>query len=430
MAWLEFTPISPQLWIVLTFALLLLAAKVAESVGGRFLRLGTLFALLLGLLLGPTGYAVSDHRWFAGATGTEHFQLALSDLTMVCTWLLLFAVGMRLRFAEGLRFAFAVLVAAAGAGGGGFFIARYIAQQAGAEGPALLLIAAVGAAVSVTVTAATARELGKDSEPETAAALTGWLLNNLWVWAILTLAVAQFSQPDRSASAAWAMLLKSTVFLACVTLLGYALFTWVGLLLARLEWSGVSLAWGLTSALLMAVAAEYLAGVPAVAGALIAGIIYGRLPQAETVSEQLRGWIDGVIVPLLLVSLLLHVDVRAAWAVGGGAQLALWAGLLLLGKLVPAWLLTRATGATWLASLRVGTGLAAPGETALTLVAVAVGTGGLTAELAGLATGLAVLPWLVQPLLMWLTWLPSRRPVLVPADWPAAADEAETEPSM
>lgn len=425
MSWLEFSPISPQLWIFLVFGLLWFAAKVAESLFGRLLRLGTWAALLLGLLLGPTGKNLLSHQWFAGAVSTDHFQTAFTDLTILCTWLLLFAVGLRMRFTEGPRFGLAVLLAAAGAGGGGYFVASQLAQRAGAEGAAALLIAAVGAAAGVTVVAASTRELGKDSEPETAAAMTGWLVNNVWIWAILTLAVAQFSQPDRSAGAAWATLLKSAVFLACVTLLGYAIFTWIGVLLAKLQWSGVSLAWGLVSALLMAVAAEYLAGVPAVTGALIAGIIHSRLPQAKDVADQLQALLDGLVVPLLLVGLTLQVDLRAAWEVGGGTQLLGWAGLLLLGKLVPAGLLTRLTGATWRASLRVGTGLAAPGETGLMLVAVAVSAGGLSPEQAGLATALALLPMLAQPLLLWLAWLPSRKPTVIPSSY-----EPTDEPEM
>src|SRR5690606_5476301 len=121
----------------------------------------------------------------------------------------------------------------------------------------------------------------------------------------------QVTQPDRSAGAAWATVLKSGVFLTCATLLGYALFNWIGLLLSRLRSSGLMLAWGLTSALLMAVAAEYFAGVPAVTGALLAGMIFARLPEAETVDQQLQGLVNGVAVPLVLVSLALHVDLRA-----------------------------------------------------------------------------------------------------------------------
>lgn len=413
MSWLEFSPISPQLWIFLTIGLLLIAAKLVESAFGRFLRLGTLAALLLGLFLGPTGRDILNAPWLAGAAGTEHFQTVFADLAAVCTWVLLFAVGLRLRFTGGPRFALAVVLAAAGSGVGGFWVAWKVAQKAGIDGPAALLLGAVGGAVSVTVTAASARELGKDSEPETAAAMTGWLVSNVWVWAVLTLAVAQFAQPDRSTGAAWTALLKSGVFLACVTLLGYALFTWIGLLLSRLQWPGLMLAWGLTSALVMAVAAEYFAGVPAVTGALLAGMIFARLPQADTVAEQLRGLVDGIAVPLLLVSLALHVDLRAAWADGGGSQLLLSSLLLLLGKLIPAGLLTRATGATWLASLRVGAGLAAPGESALMLVAVAVSAGGLTAAQAGTATVLATLPMLVQPALLWLAWYVGRNPAIV-----------------
>lgn len=434
MSWLEFSPISPQLSLILVFGLLLLAAKLAQSLFGRLLRLGSLAALLVGLYLGPTGRNMMQHPWLAGVTSADHFQLALNDLMLICTWLLVFAIGLRIRFTEGPRFTLAVILAAIGAGGGGYFVAWQLAQRAGAEGPAALLLAAIGAAVSVTVTAASARELGKDNQPETAAAMTGWLVNNLWVWAILTLVVAQFSQPDRSAGAALATLLKSAVFLACATLLGYALFTWVGLLLARLRWSGVSLAWGLISALLMAVAAEYLAGVPAVTGALLAGIIYARLPQADDVAEELRGIVDGVVIPLLLVGLTLQIDLRAAWQTAGSHQLWLWAGLLLVGKLVPAALLTRATGATWAASVRVGTGMAAPGEIGLMLVAVGLSAGGLRPDLAGLATAIAVLPWLAQPLLLWLTWLPRRLPTIVapaePERVPERVPEPEPEPEQ
>lgn len=404
MSWLEFSPISPQLWIFLTIGSLLIVAKLTESVCGRFLRLGTLGALLLGLLLGPTGRDILNLPGIAGATSSEHFQTVFADLVAVCTWLLLFAIGLRLRFTGGPRFGLAVLLATVGSGGGGFFVCWLLAQRLSLAAPAALLLGAVGGAVSVTAAAASVRELGKDDQPETAAAMSGWLISHLWVWAALTLAVAQVTQPDRSAGAAWATVLKSGVFLTCATLLGYALFNWIGLLLSRLRSSGLMLAWGLTSALLMAVAAEYFAGVPAVTGALLAGMIFARLPEAETVDQQLQGLVNGVAVPLVLVSLALHVDLRAAWADGGGTKLLLWSVLLLLGKLIAAGLLTRVTGATWLASLRVGAGLMAPGESALMVVAVAVSAGALTAAEAGSATVLATVPLLLQPAVLRLAW--------------------------
>jgi Kef-type K+ transport system membrane component KefB len=129
------------------------------------------------------------------------------------------------------------------------------------------------------------------------------------------------------------------------------------------------------SILVFAWAAEVVGGVAAITGAFIAGIALSTSPLKGKIARGIHTLAYAFFVPIFLVGIGLGADLRSLSA-GDGLWLAAAVSVgAILSKFVGAGLGARLGGLSWLAAMRVGTGMISRGEVGLIVARVGVDAG-------------------------------------------------------
>jgi Kef-type K+ transport system membrane component KefB len=365
-----------------------IAAKVGGDLASRCNQPPVLGQLLAGLLLGILA------RPFEGSelqtAGSEVGQLA--NLGVV---LLMFLAGLETDWDQLLATGRAAFVAASLGVVvpliGGYLLAVFF----GLAPIQALFVGVILTATSVSISAQTLMELGSLQTMEGATILGAAVIDDVIGLVVFSLIVALTGTAGGSSLSLLAVWLVAFFVISAILL--PRLIDRILPLAERLRGSETLLGIGVGIALLWGAAAER-AGLAAITGAYVAGLLINRHNAYEHMTERARVLAYGFFVPIFLVKT--GMDARVD-ALGPALGFVLATTLVaVLAKVIGCGFGARVCGLTNPQSLVVGVGMISRGEVALVVATLALAAGAITQDVFAASVVVVVATTLVTPPLL------------------------------
>lgn len=388
------------MFTLITLVAFVAGAKLAGAVARR-LRLPEVWGqVLLGVVIGPALFDLwARAPALAGGPVSRTVEMA-AFLAHIGLLLIMYLAGLHTPWRDVARLAPAVLAAGMGTlllgGAAGFLLTVTL----GSPVASALLVAACFAAPGLAVSFATEGETAEVAREENGVVFgAGWLAQP-FAAGLLASAVSLHGGARTAAAslAGFTALGKGLAFYVAAALISYVLASRLAFWTERWE-RGAAPVWpGWIAALLLAWAAEYLGGLPAVAGAYLMGSLQGGAPNRTSIAVQVRSLGHALFFPLFFVSL--GAELRLPGATSAGFLVPLLIAFLF--RIAGAAVALRIGGVAWRDALRVGVALSPLGEVGLAIAGAGVVARAITADQFALLSAVAVgSTLLVPPLLRW-----------------------------
>lgn len=375
--------------LLISLALILLAAKLAGLLSLRVGLPAVFGKLLVGLLLGPALLHI--------VRPTDALQ-AMADVGVV---LLLFVAGLETDLVEMRRVGRAAMLAALGGVLLPFAAGAALARLYGYDMLPAMFIGVVLTATSVTISAHTLRELGRLQGRIGATILGAAIIDD--VLGVLALALVTTVAGGGSLLS----VVRLVLFLPAAVVVGRWLVPRVVHRLAGFHEEEVRFAVILSVVLAAAWAAQELGGLAAITGAYLAGVLIGRTEMKDRLAELTNFMGYAFFAPVFFVTV--GMAVHAA---------DLTAAPLFALALIALAIVTKVAGCAAGAalcrfdareSLTVGVGMVSRGEVALAIAAIGLGEGILNQQAFSTAVVMTLVTTLVTPVM--LKGMFARRPL-------------------
>ncbi len=307
---------DPVASVVLSLAIILLAAKLGGDLATRMGQPSVLGELLLGVVLGNLG--------LVGFSGFEPIKSdpAIDMLARLGVLILLFEVGLESTVAQMLRVglssfvvAFLGVVAPFALGWG---VGAWLLPHSSAYVHAFL--GATLSATSVGITARVLRDLGRSQSSEARVILGAAVIDDVLGLVILAVVAGMIVAADQGGSFSYAdvglTLGKATIFLVGSLALGVSLSPKLFSLASKLKARSVLLAVGLAFCFLLSWLAGVI-GLASIVGAFAAGLILEDVHYRDFVDrgehplEELIHPISSFLVPVFFVLMGMRTDLRS-----------------------------------------------------------------------------------------------------------------------
>jgi Kef-type K+ transport system membrane component KefB len=387
--------------ILLTFVLVLAAARLAGAASRLVGMPAVLGELLAGLVVGPS------------LLNLVHSGTVLDTVADIGVLLLLFIAGLETDLLHMKMVGKASLLAALG--GVAFPLIGGLAFGAalGLTLPAALFVGVALTATSVSVSVQVLKEAGSLRTRPGMVIMGAAIADDIIGIVLLSLVLGMEGQ----APGVGFTLLRLVLFFPLAVLAGhFALrpaLAWV----RRHHAAEAGMALVLAIVLLYAWSAEALGGLAAITGAYLAGVMISRLPEAkEWVSDGALVMGQGLFVPVFFVTVGLRADLHLALA--APALVLGLTGIAVATKAIGAALGARAGGCDRKEAQTIGAGMIARGEVALVVAALGLNNGIISSSVFTVVIVMTLATTLVTPLLLKLAL---NRPAMVDAGLPAAA---------
>lgn len=385
--------------LLISLALILLAARIASSIATG-LGLPSVFGVLVvGVLLGPS------------VTDLVEPSAALDGMSSIGVVLLLFVAGIETDLVEMRRVGAAAMFAAIGGVALPMGLAAALAIAFDYDASEAVFIGTVMTATSVTVSAHVLKEAGFLQSRIGSAILGAAVIDDIIGVIVLTVVVSV------EGGGSLFDLIRLGLFIPVALLAGHFITKLAAVRLVLMETREHRFLEVLALVLAFAWAAQEIGGLAAISGAYLAGVMFGRTILQEDLADfgNLIGY--ALFAPIFFVTTGMSVDL------GGLKGAPLFTALLLVvavaSKVVGCYGGSRLGGFGHQESLAVGTGMIARGEVALVIAVLGHQSGVLGDEAYTASVAVTLLTTLAAPLLLRLT-LPKQRP---PAE-PATAESA------
>ncbi len=365
--------------LVLSLAVILVAAKLGGHVAARLSQPPVLGELAAGLIVGNLG--------LVGFSGFNYLKTdpAIDILAQLGVVLLLFQVGLESTVSQMLKVGFSsFLVATLGVMGPfalGWGVGAWLLP--GESVYAHVFLGATLTATSVGITARVLKDLGKAQCDEARIILGAAVIDDVQGLVILAVVTGIMASANQGATLSYGaismVLLKATVFLFGSLILGVNLSSRMFLLASKLQAGGVLLATGLAFCFFLAWLSSYI-GLAPIVGAFAAGLVLEDLHYRDFVNrgeqslEHLVEPIASFLVPVFFVVMGVRTDL-GAFAKPGVLALA---AALTLAAIVGKQLCAMGVIGRGLDRLSVGIGMIPRGEVGLIFANI-----GLTLVVAG-----------------------------------------------
>jgi len=386
--------VEPSAELLISLALILLAARITSSIATA-LALPSVFGVLIaGVLLGPS------------VSGLVHPSTALDGMSTIGVVLLLFVAGIETDLVEMRRVGMAATLAAVGGVALPMAAAAGLAIAFGYDTSEAVFTGTIMTATSVTVSAHVLKESGFLQSRIGSAILGAAVIDDIIGVTVLTVVVSI------EGGGGTADLLRLGLFIPVALLAGHFITKVAAVRLALMERREHRFLEVLALVLAFAWAAQAIGGLAAISGAYLAGVLFGRTILQEDLADfgNLIGY--ALFAPIFFVTTGMSVDLAGLVAV------PLFTALLLVVAVV-----TKVVGCYGGArlgrfghqeSLAVGTGMVARGEVALVIAVLGHQSGVLGDEAYTASIAVTLLTTLAAPLLLRVT-LPKQRPPSEPA---------------
>ncbi len=396
--WLAVGEESAFLPLLVTLALLIVAAKLMGHLAARIGQPPVLGELVAGLLLGPTFLNVLEIPLLASTSADlgEVVRL-LGQLGVI--WLM-FAAGMETELEDLRRSGRPAML-------GGIFgvvapLALGLAAALAFQYPPVdaFFVGITLSATSVSISAQTLLDLGRLRSKEGFALLGAAVIDDILVIVILSLFTALFAGNGDPLGLLLQVLRMGGVIAVVAALALYGLPRLADWSL-RLRASEGLLAMVLASVMGLAWVAEHFGGVAAITGAFIGGVGLARSHLREEIEHGLHRLAYAFFVPLFLVDIGLQSNVRDLQT-GDLAFALVLIAVAVVSKLAGSGLGALLGGFNRGEAFRMGLGMISRGEVGLIVAGVGVAEGLLPPQLFTMVVLMVVATTLVTPpLLRW-----------------------------
>jgi len=385
-------------------AVVLIVAKLAGELASRLDQPPVLGQLLGGLALG-LGLSFVDSAPLRAA-GVE-----LGSLANLGVVLLMFLAGLETDWDQ-LRATGKAAFVAASLGVVVPLIGGYVlAGLFGLPPVEALFVGVILTATSVSITAQTLMELGSLQTVEGATVLGAAVIDDVIGLVVFSLVIALTSSGAEQVNLVWMAAYLIAFFGVSATLAPW-LISRLLRLTERLRGAEAMLAIAVALALLYGVAAER-AGLAAITGAYVAGLLINRHNAYPEITERTKVLAYGLFIPVFLVKTGMDAHLEAL----GPALVFVLAttAMAVLAKIIGCGLGARVCGLTAQQSLVVGVGMISRGEVALVVATLALSAGAISQAVFGATVIVVVATTLITPPLLRLALRRAPAPESVPA---------------
>lgn len=268
---------------------------------------------------------------------------------------------------------------------------------------ASLMMGGILTATSVSLTASVLMEMKKLRSKEGASILAAAVVDDVLGILVLTVLVAINTTGTISFREIGELLVEAAIFCGAVLILGVPIVKRLIRLSSRITLPESTVAFALAVVMSLTFFAEEFR-IAGITGAYFAGLLIGQTEEARRISEKVVTIAYALPVPVFLVSIGIHTDIRVFYAFGAStlALIVVYTLVAVLGKVV-------GCGAGALLSrfkpreaLRVGIGMIPRMEVALIMLTVGKGVGVLTSALFSVGVAMSIMTTLITPaLLVW-----------------------------
>jgi len=397
---------SPFLQFALILSIVIFAAKVAGYVSLRFLRQPAILGeLLIGLALGPS--LLNLLHFFP-----DHHDEVIHFMAEMGVLMLMFLAGLELHLNELARHvrvsAFAgvlgvLLPVGLGYGSGLLF---------GLQTDQALFLGLTLGATSVSISAQTLMEMKALRSRVGLGLLGAAVFDDILVLLLLSFFLALQS----GEGSLWALLqvfLGMLLFLGLAVAFGIFVLPRMAKVVARLPISQGTLALALVVMILYGLAAELIGGMAAITGTFLAGLMYARTPERESLQRSVSALAYGLFVPVFFISIGLGIDLHT-FNVSTLWMLVVVSVVAVLGKLLGSGLGALTAGFSMRESFQLGAGMISRGEVGLILATVGIDRGLLKSDAISTIVGMILLTTLITPPLLRILFKPPTKEEVKP----------------
>lgn len=389
--------------ILLTFILILVAARLAGMLSRRIGFPAVLGELLAGLILGP-----SVLNWI-------QINPILSTVADIGVLLLLFIAGLETDLPQMKQVGKASTLSAFGGVVLPFAGGTAVGLAAGLGTAASLFLGVALTATSVSVSVQVLNEAGQLRSRSGMVIMGAAITDDILGIVALSLVLGLSGQSQNLGLT----LVRLVLFFPVAVIVGRfalsPLMAWVGR--HHAHESGMALV--LAVVMLYAWSAEALSGLAAITGAYVAGVLFSRLPEAEEwVGDGVAMLAQGLFVPVFFITVGLHADLHEAFV--APVFVLVLTAVAIITKAVGAAAGARGGGCTWQEARTVGAGMIARGEVALVVATLGLNNAIISPTLFTVVIIMTLATTLVTPLLLKLTFNPPEA-IALAAPVPACA---------
>jgi Kef-type K+ transport system membrane component KefB len=385
---------SPFLQLACELAIILLAAKAAGYIATRLNQPSVLGELLAGLLLGPSLLDIAHLPFIQSDT----LSTTIGELGEMGVLLLMFIAGLELHLNELIR---NTKVAALAGTLGVLFPVGFgwaLGLLFGLDGNAALFLGLALGATSVSISAQTLMEM-KVLRSKVGLGLLGAAVFDDVLVILLLSGFLAVVEGNTNILSLLLILGRMVAFLGLSVAFGLWVLPKLAKLVARLPISQSVLSLALIIMLVYGVAAEVMGGMAAITGAFLAGLMFARSHEKESMEKGIHAISYGLFVPIFFVSIGMSVNLRSL------ELSALWLTLAIiltavLTKFFGAGLGARLGGFNWRESWQLGAGMVSRGEVGLIVASVGIAQRLVTQSEFSAIVGMVLVSTLVTPLLL------------------------------
>jgi Kef-type K+ transport system membrane component KefB len=359
------TAMSPFLELAFALVLILVVARLGGFISSRLGQPSVLGELVAGILLGPS---ILNITHFPFIHQPLQLEVTLRNLGEMGVLLLMFLAGLELHVTDlvkNIRTSSRIAVF------GVIFSIFLVGLIGNFAGMALTQSGFLGlclAATSISITAQTLMELKVLRTRVGFALLGAAVLDDILVLLFFSVFIAIYGGGNGLQSVG-ELILRVVVFL--VVSLGFGLFILprFARLVARFQVNYGAISLAIIILLTFGLLAELLGGISAILGAFLAGLMYSRTSEKNSIEPGLHTFTYAFFAPIFFVGIGLQVDLHLINSASFFLLLGL-AAAAILGKLGGAGVGARISGFPWLDSGRLGAGMIPRGEVSLIIATV------------------------------------------------------------
>ena len=400
---------------ILSFALILLAARIGGELFERYLKQPPVLGeLVAGIIISPfaLGGLINDpiilnFATVHGAFGVSEFNVMeiISEIAVVA---LLFVAGVetdvRAFLRQGLTGALVAIGGVVLPFSFGYFITMWLAPEAGIVG--WLFIGAALTATSIGVTVRILMEMGKLQTRAGTTILVGAVIDDIIGIVILSIVIGISSVAEAGGHISVAQVSLEAIRIAAI---GFTV--WFALLIIGVKFNRYISRFLLNPfrksgtipilALIIGFIIAYLVTLVElhpVVGAYVAGLMFAATDEREDIVDKTRP-IMLFLAPFLFCYLGMQVDTRLLWA--GAVIAAILVIAAVLGKVVGCYIPARFAGRmSHNEGMIVGIGMVPRGEVGLIIAGAGLLAGAISRDLFGAAVAVSVITTLVAPAML------------------------------
>lgn len=395
---------TPFLQLLLALILLLVFAKLAGLLAIYLHQPSVLGELLAGIFLGPSFLHLLAWPVFADSAGLEHILAEMGEIGVL---LLMFIAGLELHLSE-LRGNAKVAALAGTLGVLLPLLTGWLTGLAfGLEHSAAIFLGLVMGATSVSISAQTLMELNALKTRVGLGLLGAAVFDDILAIFLLSAFFALVSGAGGLAEIFW-VFARMALFFA----LAFAFGLWLLPRLVRVT-RNLPISQGILTLALVTIfgyglAAEAVGQMAAITGAFIAGLMFARTPEKESLTPRISALAYGFFVPLFFVGIGLKTEIPL------GAETLLFSALVILAAVFSKWIGVgagaRLSGFSWRESVQLGMGMVSRGEVGLIVASAGERAGLVSQEEFAAVVGMVLVSTLITP--------PALRALFqLPEDW-------------